>query len=86
MKAILRSGFLALAGFVVALLVGWGLLFFTTSGVLVASEGPLRQDNDGLDSLRCTYFHGTGVTTISYWYSENGILGKAICPRLVSLQ
>ena len=76
----------ALAGFAVALVAGWGLLYFTTSGLLVASEGPLRQGNDGQDSLRCTYFHGTGMTTIFYWYSENSILGKAICPRIVSLQ
>ncbi len=64
----------------------WALLFFASSGVLVASEGPARVGNDAADSLRCTYFHGTGFATNSYWYSENGLLGRQVCPRLVSLK
>jgi hypothetical protein len=63
----------------------WLAFLYSSHGIMVWSEGPLRQPSHGQDSLICSYFTGLSVVRKEYWYSENGILGRAVCPRLISL-
>lgn len=67
---------------VLAVLAAWLALFLTGSGVLVSTE-VTRQAGYAQDTIYCRYFVATTVIEMSYWYSENNIMGKAICPRLV---
>lgn len=60
--------------------IAWGTLYFASYGVLFAEEKvglPVGQAY-----LKCRYFTGVGVASQQFWYSENGIVGRAICPRL----
>lgn len=71
------NNFYVLAFVVVALIIGWVLLFVTSHGMLISSEqtGSI---------LRCNYFTGTSVLTMDFNYAPNGLFGRAICPRLVN--
>ena len=71
---------------VCGLIVLWAYVYLSTSGVLVLSRGPYTDPPVNNQAIDCTYFHGTGFVTITHWYSENGIVGKTICPRLISLK
>lgn len=64
--------------------VAWVVLFLTASGVLVFGER-LSSPREGQDSLRCIYFTGMGFVERPYWYSETGMMGRSVCPRLVRL-
>jgi hypothetical protein len=63
-------------------LCAWLALFFTGSGVLIHGERQ-RLPDDRQDSLACRYFIGTSVVERTFWYSPNGLMGRAICPRLI---
>lgn len=60
----------------------WLLLYLTASGILVYSTGPYAGAGLGQKQIDCTYFHGTGLVTKTHLYSSNGLIGKAVCPRL----
>jgi hypothetical protein len=63
----------------------WLLLYLTASGVLVYSTGPYAGAGFGQKQIDCTYFHGTGLVTRTHLYASNGLIGKAVCPRLATL-
>jgi hypothetical protein len=73
-----KIGILLLAVIVVA----WGILYLASYGVLVAEEKV--QLPVGQAYLKCRYFTGVGMANQQFWYSENAIVGRAICPRLYS--
>lgn len=73
-------------------IVGYGALLFTSSGVLVSSsvETPKNAVNDLLaeigaeqSTLHCTYFTGFELVERKHLYSENDNIGRAICPRTI---
>jgi hypothetical protein len=74
-----------LKSFVLAAIIGWGALFLSSSAILVGSEIVPSQQAGGQSSLTCSYFTGTGLIERMFWYSKDGVMGKAACPRLVQL-
>ena len=75
----------------VSLATPWATIMLSGKGVLtsqhVAQPGnPYWVDGWGdvgkgdAPSLVCTYFVGTGIKTEVFWYSPEGIFGKAECP------
>ncbi len=72
-------------GSVGILAIGWVALYLSGMGVLVAWSGPLRETPSSSESLTCTYFTGVRLVTASYWYSSNGVMGRADCPRFFSI-
>ena len=66
---------------VIALALGWLVLFLSSSGVLVFSHQH-RPAGAGQDVLSCSYFSGVSIIEKQFWYSENGILGREACPRI----
>lgn len=72
-------------GTVVAALivVSWLALLLSTHGLLVWSVGPISPKTaSGQATLECTFFTGLELVTLGYYYSADGVLGRAICPRL----
>lgn len=65
------------------LCTGWLALILTTHGLLISSTRHLPA-NASHDALTCSYFTGLSVVKKEYWYSENGVMGRAVCPRLYS--
>lgn len=63
----------------------WLFLYLTASGVLVHGSGPYAGAGLGQAQLDCTYFHGTGFVTKTHLYSRHGLIGRTVCPRLVTL-
>ena len=47
--------------------------------------GALSQITSGGKVLECKYFTGTGLLRRVEPYDENGAFGRAVCPRLISL-
>ncbi len=66
-------------------LIGWLILFFSSSGILVYGESPKIKSGNGQETIECIYFTGTGFIHTNYWYSPNGILGRPACPRIVDI-
>lgn len=64
--------------------VAWGALFLSSYGILVGSS-QARKSGDGQDTLTCRYFIATSVISVDYWYSPNGLFGRAACPRLFQI-
>jgi hypothetical protein len=62
----------------------WAGLFFSSRAVLVWSE-MVTPAHGAQASMQCTFFTGVGVVTAEYWYSANGMFGRAACPRIVRL-
>jgi len=62
-------------------IISWFALYFSSAGVLVGWQ-KFRPDGAGQDVLRCSYFTGMEVAPIEFWFSENNVFGRAICPRL----
>lgn len=74
--------------------VVWVALMLSGKGVLVSQdmttpgkpyfvEGWGDLGKDRAPSLVCTYFVGTRLRKQVFWYSPEGIFGKADCPVLV---
>lgn len=67
-----------------AVLVIIAALFVTSSAILVKSDGPSFHGGGKQESLVCSYFTGLGFLEQEFWYSPNGIMGRAACPRFIS--
>ncbi|MGO4706317.1 hypothetical protein AB4072_11170 [Microvirga sp. 2MCAF38] len=65
--------------------IGWAALFFTSSGLLVSSDIVPPQKAVDQAHLACRYFTGLGVIERAFWHDLNGVMGRAVCPRLVRL-
>lgn len=66
-----------------AIAVAWLVLMLSTHGVLVWSSGRIPPVSAGAQAiLQCTFFTGLELVALPNWYSSDGVLGKAICPRL----
>lgn len=66
-------------------LVAWIALYLSSSAILIGWTEPKVAPDANQASFTCRYWTGTRVFETQYWFSENGIFGKADCPRLVSL-
>jgi hypothetical protein len=66
----------------VALVVGWLMLFFSGRGMLVWFTEPQQK----VGMLKCQYFTGTGVVERQFLYSKQGMLGRDTCPRFIELK
>lgn len=64
--------------------VGWGALFLSNSAILIHSE-TVRRTPQSQRSLICTYFAAVSVFPKEFWYSEDGVMGRAACPRLIQI-
>jgi hypothetical protein len=75
----------------------WLILILSGKGVLVSQEmsqpgQPYLVEGWGdlgkaaSPSLVCTYFIGTRLRKQVFWYSPNGMFGKADCPMFVDRQ
>ncbi|TJW14940.1 MAG: hypothetical protein E5W82_09445 [Mesorhizobium sp.] len=74
----------------IAAVAAYVLLLLSNSGVLVGSElvqaDPVREAaGQAQDYFYCRYFTGRSVIQVDFWYSPNGIMGRAQCPFLVAL-
>lgn len=63
------------------LVLGWLSLLVSGRGVLFWFTEP--QEKVGM--LKCQYFTGTGTVERQFLYTEQGLLGRAACPRFVDL-
>lgn len=62
----------------------WLVLVFSSKGVLVYGNAPDADRKVGM--LKCKYFTGTGVIEKQFLYSDEGFLGRQVCPRTVDLK
>ena len=60
--------------------LAWGMLFFSSSAILVWSDGPHRPPGYGADTLDCMYFTGLGFVEKGFWYDW-----RSACPRIIPL-
>ena len=80
MKNILgKPDVLALVGLLALM---WLVLFFSGRGLLVWFETP----SEKVGMLKCHYFTGTGIADRQFLYTEQGLLGRETCPRMVELK
>ena len=62
----------------------WLVLVFSNKGFLVWGDKPEGDRKVGM--LKCHYFTGTGVIEKQFLYSDEGFLGRQVCPRTVDLK
>jgi hypothetical protein len=62
------------------LVVAYGAFAFSSYGFLTKSA---KEPGALKDKLVCTYFTGLGFATKEYWYAENDLLGRSLCPRTI---
>lgn len=69
--------------------ISYAALIFSSTGIQVMGKVATSKnailDLVGVKTLHCTYFTGTGLVTKEFPYSENEMLGRAICPRTIKL-
>ena len=72
----------------------WLILFLSGKGVLISQHKVQPGDRYHVDgwgdvgkakqaSLVCTYFLGTHSRKQVFWYSPNGLFGRADCPTVI---
>lgn len=69
---------------VLALILGWLVLYLSSRAVLVYWTTDLEPGGK-TGTLHCTYFTGTSLFTRDYVYSSQGTIGYLVCPRLINL-
>jgi len=62
----------------------WAILWFSSAGVLYASEIRPPSAAGGQAAIACSYFTGLGTVTREYWHSPTGVMGRDVCPRLIN--
>jgi hypothetical protein len=62
----------------------WLTLVFSSKGLLVYGKAPDADRKVGM--LKCKYFTGTGIIEKQFLYSDEGFLGRQVCPRTVDLK
>lgn len=63
--------------------IAWAILVLSSHGILYADA---VERGRGDAKLTCRYFTGLGLTRREYWYSETGMGGRDVCPRLISFK
>ena len=82
MRGFQRASMQILGVAVVGLIGVLVALFLTSHGVLIDSELVQSHQPQGQAHLECSYFTGSSIVTTEFWYSPNGFMGRALCPRL----